>query len=76
MTPMRIGRWHIEWHQRAIHITREPDPNCPNCNGSRGGWIGTNTHADWDECQCLDQLRTWRIPLWRRPNHWHIQEPF
>lgn len=63
---IRIGRWQLELHRRAIHITREPDPNCPDCFGSRGGWQPTNFGADWDECQCLDQLRTWRIPYWPR----------
>lgn len=59
-----FGRWTAELYQRAIHVTREPDPHCPNCAGSRGGWIPYGDDADWDECSCLDQLRTWRLPLW------------
>lgn len=65
MSPtIRIGRWTAELYQRAVHVTREPDSNCPNCSGSGGGWITYTSGADWDECGCLDQLRTWRLPLW------------
>ncbi|MEV8403571.1 hypothetical protein [Streptomyces niveus] len=74
--PIRIGRWHIEYHQRAIHIVREPAPNCPDCNGTGGGWIGTSQHADWDECACLDDVRTWRLPLWLRATRQYTEEPF
>ncbi|MFJ2110544.1 hypothetical protein ACIOEX_01225 [Streptomyces sp. NPDC087850] len=74
--PLRIGRWQAELHQRAIHITREPDPHCPNCAGSRGSWMPHHLGADWDECACLDQLRTWRIPLWPHANHQYTKEPF
>ncbi|MDX3230550.1 hypothetical protein [Streptomyces sp. ME19-01-6] len=73
--PIRKGRWQIELHRRAIHITREPDPDCPDCTGNRGGWQPNGTGPDWDECPCLDQLRTWRVPLWRRPA-WPVEEPF
>ncbi|MFJ7999040.1 hypothetical protein ACIQ7D_18095 [Streptomyces sp. NPDC096310] len=73
--PIHIGRWHIEYHKRAIYITREPNPNCPNCNGSRGGWIAYGTDADWDECACLAQLRNWRIPLWPSTNRAYTEEP-
>ncbi|MFJ1696230.1 hypothetical protein ACIOHC_13925 [Streptomyces sp. NPDC088252] len=66
MSPIRIGRWTAELHQRAIHITREPDPNCPDCSGGGGGWMPNGFGADWDECLCLDQLRTWSVPLWFR----------
>lgn len=74
--PIRLGRWEIDIYQRAIHITREPDPNCPDCAGHRGhGWITSSGNADWDECRCLDDVRTWRLPLWiRRP--YPAEEPF
>ncbi|MGK3107913.1 MULTISPECIES: hypothetical protein [Streptomyces] len=72
----RIGRWEIELHQRAIYITREPDPDCTNCTGSRGGWQPQSTGADWGECHCLDQLRTWRLPLWRRNPSYYPEAPF
>lgn len=61
---VRFGRWTAELHQRAVHLTREPDPNCPNCSGSGGGWTAHRSGVDWDEGACLDQLRTWRLPLW------------
>jgi hypothetical protein len=59
-----FGRWQFELHQRAIHLTRQPNPRCPDCRGSQGGWMPHRLGADWDECACLDQLRTWRLPLW------------
>lgn len=74
--PIRIGRWQLELHQRAIHITREPDPNCPHCRGSQGGWQRNGHGADWGECPCLDQLRTWRLPLWRRNTSYYTEAPF
>lgn len=66
--PIRIGRWHIEIYRRGIEIIREPHPDCPDCRG-RGGQvlIAHDGHADWDDCHCTGQLRTWRLPLWRRP---------
>ncbi|WP_458089340.1 hypothetical protein [Streptomyces malaysiensis] len=74
--PIRIGRWQIELHQRAIYITREPDPNCPDCRGSQGAWQAHDCGGDWDECPCLDQLRTWRLPLWRRRPSYYSEAPF
>lgn len=72
---IRLGRWEMDIYQRAIHITREPDPHCLECSGEKGGWIAYGGDVDWDECACLDQLRTWRLPLWaRRP--YPMQEPF
>jgi len=73
---VRIGRLQLELHQRAIHLTREPDPNCSNCAGSRGGFTPLGLDADWIECRCLDQLRTWRMPLWSRPASTYSGEPF
>lgn len=73
--PIRLGRWEIDLYQRAIHITREPDPDCPDCAGEKGGWIAYRGDAEWDECQCLDQLRTWRFPLWARRSY-PAGEPF
>jgi hypothetical protein len=61
-----FGRWQIELHQRAIYLTRQPDPHCPDCRGDLGGWVPHGADVDWDECACLDQLRTWRLPLWPR----------
>lgn len=63
--PIRSGRWHAEIHHRSLWITRGPDPGCPNCQGTGGGWRGNSQRADWDECACLDQIRAWRLPLWR-----------
>ncbi|MEV0779235.1 hypothetical protein [Streptomyces sp. NPDC050428] len=73
---IRIGRWHIEYHQLAIHLTREPDPHCPNCGGTGGGWMSHRLGADWDECPCLDAIRTWRLPLWPRAHRQYTEEPF
>ncbi|MEU7032678.1 hypothetical protein ABZ958_03205 [Streptomyces sp. NPDC046237] len=73
--PVRLGRLQLELHRRAIHITREPNPHCPDCSGSRGGWIPIGGDVDWDECQCLDQLRTWRLPIWPPARH-TSEEPF
>lgn len=79
MKPIRIGRWWIEYHRRAIHITREPkqdpkpDPNCLDCGGRGGhGWVDHNDNADWEDCHCVDQIRGWRLPLWRKaePEAW------
>lgn len=61
---LTIGRWTVELYHRAVHLTRQPDPKCPDCAGSQGGWIRYGGDAGWDECPCLDQLRTWRLPLW------------
>jgi hypothetical protein len=74
--PIRLGRMEVEYHRRALHFTRNPDPNCPDCSGRRGhGWIIDDGEVDWDECQCVDQLRTWRLPLWpSRP--YSAEEPF
>ncbi|MBQ1165376.1 hypothetical protein KBZ21_46130, partial [Streptomyces sp. A73] len=69
-------RWIVEWHQRAIHITRLPTPNCPQCGGSGGGWIPTRLGADWDEGPCLDAIHTWRIPLAPRKRHETEGAPF
>jgi hypothetical protein len=74
--PIRIGRLQLELHQRAIHLTREPDPNCADCGGSRGGWMTPGPSWEWDECACLDQLRTWRLPLWPRRTATYSTEPF
>jgi len=74
--PIRIGRWTLDIFQRAIHLTREPALNCPKCAGTRGGWMPHHLDADWIECRCLDQLRTWRMPLWSRPASTYSGEPF
>ncbi|QIP87590.1 hypothetical protein GLX30_30205 [Streptomyces sp. Tu 2975] len=73
---IRLGRWTFDVFQRALHITREPDPNCADCNGSGGGWMPITLGADWDECGCLDQLRTWRLPLAPRRRATYTTEPF
>lgn len=74
--PISIGRWTVDIFQRALHLTREPDPNCPDCVGSRGGFAPLGRDADWIECRCLDQLRTWRMPLWPRRTTTYTTEPF
>ncbi|MFH8410700.1 hypothetical protein ACH4FX_38905 [Streptomyces sp. NPDC018019] len=63
---IRIGRWEIELYQRALHLFRGPDPHCTRCGGTGGGWVPTGHGPDWDGCACLDDIRTWRLPLWRR----------
>lgn len=68
MKPIRLGRWQIELHQRAIHITREPRPNpkCAYCHGTGGhGFLTESGDGDWEYCHCFDFL-AWRLPLWRR----------
>ncbi|MFE9337712.1 hypothetical protein [Streptomyces sp. NPDC007063] len=62
---LTLGRWVIEWHQRALYITRQPDPNCTKCGGDQANWWFDG--PDWEPCTCIDQLRVWRIPLtpWR-----------
>jgi hypothetical protein len=64
--PARVGRLQIQLQQGAIYLTREPDPNCLDCSGSRGGWVPIGGDVDWGECSCLDQLRTWHLRLWPR----------
>ncbi|WP_158712408.1 hypothetical protein [Streptomyces sp. NRRL F-5135] len=68
MTPIRAGRWQAEYHQRAIHLTREPkaNPNCPDCHGR--GYITAYGGGNWENCHCLAWLRTWRLRLWPRRN--------
>ncbi|MER6098407.1 hypothetical protein ABT154_21615 [Streptomyces sp. NPDC001728] len=65
---VRIGRVLLDLHRSALYIAREPDPNCPDCRGSCGGWIPNGANTDWDECHCLSQLRTWTLRLWPRRN--------
>ena len=66
-----FGHWQIELHRRAIYLTKfpKPNPNCTACHGYGGhGWITADDNPDWEDCHCVDQLRTWRLPLWpRRP---------
>jgi hypothetical protein len=62
-----FGRWQLELYQRAIHLTRQPksDPDCSSCKGTGGhGYITDGDCGDWEDCHCLNQLRTWRLPLW------------
>ena len=66
-----FGRWQIELHQRALHLTRHPkaDPNCPACKGAGGhGYVTDDGDADWEDCHCPSWLRTWRLPLWPGTN--------
>lgn len=68
MKPIRIGRWQAELHQRAIHITREPDPNCATCAGHGGIEVYTlNLDSPETElCDCWDPAPIIRVPLWIR----------
>lgn len=76
MKPIRIGRWHIEIYRGGIETTREPHPNCPDCWGRGGhGWMTQGGDADWEDCHCIGQLRTWRLPLWPSRRH-PAEEPF
>lgn len=75
MRLITIGRWTAELHRRAFYITRQPDRNCPECGGTGGGWVPHGLGADWNECPCLDQIRTWRIPLAPR-RRYPEEEPF
>jgi hypothetical protein len=71
---LRLGRWQLEYHRRALHLTQVPDPDCRDCQG-RGAWRPGHFGADWHQCPCLDQLRVWRVPLWRRELRTYAQEP-
>lgn len=74
---VHIGRWHIEYQRRVIHITHTPNPNCRDCGGTGGGWEPHWSGADWAGCYCLYELRSWRLPIWpRRTNHQYSEEPF
>ena len=73
--PVRVGRLQLELHRQAIHLTREPDPNCPDCSGGGGGWVPLGGDVDWDECHCLDQIRHWTLRLWPRRTRTY-EEPF
>ena len=68
MKPIRIGRWHIELYQRAIHVQQIPDPECPACDGEGGWWDGGYGCESPEPvtCSCTERLRHLRIPLWRR----------
>lgn len=75
---IRLGRWQVEYHQRAIHITREPqaNPKCTDCLGRGGhGYITGDGDGGWDYCHCFDFL-AWHLPLWRRANRQYTEEPF
>ncbi|MER5461615.1 hypothetical protein ABT010_13195 [Streptomyces sp. NPDC002668] len=74
-----IGRWQVELHQRAIHLTRQPkaDPNCNACSGRGGHGLTTEDGlGDWEDCHCLSWLRTWRLPLWPRRTNTREEYPF
>lgn len=74
-----IGRWQLELHQRAIYLTRQPkaDPKCAYCLGHGGhGWVTEFDNVDWEDCTCVEQIRTWRLPLWPRSNRAYRTEPF
>lgn len=65
-----FGRWQLELHQRALHLTRHPkaDPNCAACKGAGGhGYVTPSGDGDWEDCHCLSWLRTWTLRLW--PHH-------
>jgi hypothetical protein len=46
-----FGRWQLELHQRAIHLTRQPkpDPNCTSCKGAGGHGYVTDGVGDWED---------------------------
>jgi hypothetical protein len=74
-----FGRWQIELHQRAIHLTRtpKPDPTCGACYGRGGhGWLTYSGDPDWEDCHCMKQIRTWRLPLWPRRANTAERYPF
>lgn len=74
-----VGRWQIEYEQRAVHLTRQPkpDPNCRACRGNGGhGYVTPGGDGDWIDCHCLDQLRTWGLRLWPRRNDHAERYPF
>ena len=62
-----IGRWNLELHQRTLHLTRLPDPDCSRCGGHGG--VAEHTGAfgpEYDICDCWDPKPVVRIPLWFR----------
>ncbi|MFD7609661.1 hypothetical protein [Streptomyces sp. NPDC059828] len=63
---IRIRRWHFEWHQRALYITRLPDPKCPDCDGHGAVTEETAFGPEYDYCHCWDPTPVVRIPLWFR----------
>jgi hypothetical protein len=66
-----FGRWQFELHRRSIYLTRQPktDPKCTSCRGDGGhGWITASGDPDWEDCHCVADIRTWRLPLWFRRN--------
>ncbi|MFE3326834.1 hypothetical protein [Streptomyces sp. NPDC059176] len=63
---IRIRRWWIEIYRRALHITRDPkpDPTCAACRGTgRYEFLTPGGDGDWEDCNCVDQLRAWRLPF-------------
>lgn len=72
MKPIRIGRWTFEVYQRAIHVTRGPDLQCPDCSGhggiETGGQYVLDYHwsPEFDLCGCWDPAPLVRLQLWPR----------
>lgn len=70
--PIRIGRWQLELHQRAIYIQKQADPNCLDCKGTGELQFGPGIGPDGEEpdvepCHCWDPFHSTRIPLGPRP---------
>lgn len=66
--PIRLGRWEIDIYQRAIHITRGPEPYCPTCAGQGGIEVYQHHYEEPDTvlCDCWDPTPVVRLPLWFR----------
>jgi len=70
-----IRRWRLELSQRAIHLVRQPDPNCPDCAGDGGYQVSEHGIADYDLCHCWSP-NGYRIPLAPRRRNTDYGMPF
>jgi hypothetical protein len=76
--PIRIGRLQLELHQRAIHLTRGPHPECPTCAGHGGIEVYAHSWAEPETelCDCWDPAPVIRLPLALRRNTRTEEYPF
>jgi hypothetical protein len=63
--------------RHRIEITARPRPNCPDCRGEGGWWVG-GAFPEMEACGCWSDRRELRIPLLpvRAVDPWPDEPPF